>query len=147
MGACLPSRAGRESGGTNDEDTGISRLAVRRASMERLVLSVWLAIVAATLAGCADDDRVVVPAGFPNLPVPAGNMLTEARVEPGRRLFYDRQVSRAGEVACTSCVRSTTSRSSVSDEVVRAPLSKRHRSEVRRRANGASCEAITSAPG
>ena len=111
MGACLPSRAGRESGGTNDEDTGISRLAVRRASMERLVLSVWLAIVAATLAGCA-DDRVAVPAGFPNLPVPAGNMLTEARAEPGRRLFYDKQVSRAGEVACTSCVRSTTSRSS-----------------------------------
>ena len=30
-------------------------------------------------------------------------MLTEARVELGKRLFYDKQVSRTGEVACASC--------------------------------------------
>ena len=71
--------------------------------MEKLVLSVWLTIVAGSLAGCADDYQVAVPAGFPNLPVPAGNMLTEARVELGKRLFYDKQVSRTGEVACASC--------------------------------------------
>lgn len=67
------------------------------------MLSVWLTVVAGTLAGCAGDYQVAVPAGFPNLPVPAGNMLTEARVELGKRLFYDKQVSRTGEVACASC--------------------------------------------
>jgi cytochrome c peroxidase len=59
--------------------------------------------VAGSLAGCADDYQVAVPPGFPSLPVPAGNMLTEARVDLGRRLFYDKQVSRTGEVACASC--------------------------------------------
>lgn len=71
--------------------------------MEKLVLSVWLTVVAGSLASCADDYHVAVPPGFPALPVPAGNMLTEARVELGKRLFYDKQVSRTGEVACASC--------------------------------------------
>ena len=71
--------------------------------MEKLVLSVWLTVVAGSLASCADDYQVAVPPGFPALPVPAGNMLTEARVELGKRLFYDKQVSRTGEVACASC--------------------------------------------
>ena len=55
------------------------------------------------MGSCADDYRVAVPAGFPNLPVPAGNLLTESRVELGKRLFYDKLVSGTGEVACTSC--------------------------------------------
>jgi len=71
--------------------------------VERLALSVWLTVVAGTLAGCADDDQVALPATFPRLPVPAGNMLTEARVELGKRLFYDKPVSGTGAVACAVC--------------------------------------------
>ena len=83
-------------------------------SMERLVLSVWLTIVAGTWAGGAQraTGSRRTERGFTETlsPVPAGNMLTEARVKtPGRRLFYDKQVSRAGEVACTTCQRPTTS--------------------------------------
>jgi hypothetical protein len=47
--------------------------------MERLVLSVWLTVVARTFAGGADRVHAAAPTGFPTLPVPAGNMLTEAR--------------------------------------------------------------------
>ena len=71
--------------------------------MERLALSVWLTVVAGTLAVCADDDQVAVPAGSPKLPVPAGNMLSEARVAVGKRLFYDKPASGIGAVVCASC--------------------------------------------
>ena len=72
--------------------------------MERLALSLWVALTVSTLAGCADAEfRVPVPEGFPALPVPAGNSLSEARVELGRRLFYDKQLSRTKEIACGNC--------------------------------------------
>jgi cytochrome c peroxidase len=49
----------------------------------------------------------VVPAGFPagtpGTRAPADNALTEARAELGRRLFFDKQLSRTHEVACGSC--------------------------------------------
>ena len=51
------------------------------------------------------DD--VVPAGFsagtPRTLAPADNALTEDRAQLGRRLFFDKQLSRTGEVACASC--------------------------------------------
>jgi cytochrome c peroxidase len=52
---------------------------------------------------CTDDFEVEVPPNFPELPVPADNALTEARVQLGKRLFYDTQLSRTHEVACSSC--------------------------------------------
>jgi cytochrome c peroxidase len=51
------------------------------------------------------DD--VVPAGFsagtPGSLAPADNALTEDRAQLGRRLFFDKQLSRTGEVSCASC--------------------------------------------
>lgn len=46
---------------------------------------------------------VSIPAGFPDLPVPPGNELTADRVALGKKLFYDKQLSRSGTVACGSC--------------------------------------------
>ena len=72
--------------------------------MERLALAIWLTLTAAMLAGCSDERHVApLPDGFPALPVPAGNTLTDARVNIGKRLFYDRQVARKREVSCSSC--------------------------------------------
>jgi cytochrome c peroxidase len=49
----------------------------------------------------------LVPAGFPGgTPVtlaPTDNALTEPRAELGRRLFFDKQLSATGEIACASC--------------------------------------------
>jgi cytochrome c peroxidase len=65
----------------------------------------WLAI--ATL-GCiaaapATDWRWALAPGIAPPPVPAGNAMTTAKVELGRRLFYDADLSIDGTMACSSC--------------------------------------------
>jgi cytochrome c peroxidase len=77
-----------------------------------------VAAIALGGAGCGDDDRrspstpepLVIgsaPAGFPAGPVsktgPADNALTEARAQLGKRLFFERRLSRTSEIACASC--------------------------------------------
>lgn len=68
-------------------------------------------------AGCGDDSerredrgQLVVgeaPAGFPAGPVaatgPSDNPLTEAGARLGQRLFFDKVLSRTGDIACASC--------------------------------------------
>jgi cytochrome c peroxidase len=44
-----------------------------------------------------------LPPGFVAPPVPAGNPMSEAKVELGRRLFYDRRLSGSGTQSCGSC--------------------------------------------
>jgi len=46
-----------------------------------------------------------LPAGFPVPVAPADNPMTPAKVELGRRLFYDRVLSGNGTQACSSCHR------------------------------------------
>jgi cytochrome c peroxidase len=75
-----------------------------------------LALAVATLvAGCGGTDEVPpgpppppralgeVPPGFPPLPAPADNPLTAEKFALGQSLFFDRRLSRTGEVACGSC--------------------------------------------
>ncbi|WNG52717.1 di-heme enzyme [Archangium minus] len=44
-----------------------------------------------------------LPKGFPKPRVPADNPMTEAKVELGRRLFYDKRLSLNGSQSCASC--------------------------------------------
>jgi cytochrome c peroxidase len=47
---------------------------------------------------------VAVPLGLDQLiPVPAGNPLEAGRVKLGRKLFFDKRLSRDGTVACATC--------------------------------------------
>lgn len=47
---------------------------------------------------------VVIPLGLDlYLPVPEDNPLTAEKIELGRKLFFDRRLSRDGSVACASC--------------------------------------------
>lgn len=47
---------------------------------------------------------VTIPLGLDlYLPVPDANHLTAEKIELGRRLFFDRRLSRDGSVACASC--------------------------------------------
>lgn len=50
-----------------------------------------------------DGFAWVLPAGFPTPAVPQNNPLTEAKVELGRFLFYDRRLSGNGTQSCASC--------------------------------------------
>lgn len=76
----------------------------------------WLitAVALATLALAAAADDVPrgaplwlwqLPFGFPVPQVPATNPLSAAKVELGRRLFYDPRLSGSGTVACATCHR------------------------------------------
>ncbi|ATB28605.1 methanobactin export MATE transporter MbnM [Melittangium boletus] len=44
-----------------------------------------------------------LPAGFPKPQVPQDNPMTEAKVQLGRRLFYDKRLSLNGTQSCASC--------------------------------------------
>jgi cytochrome c peroxidase len=47
---------------------------------------------------------VTIPLGLDlYLPVPEDNPLTAEKIELGRRLFFDRRLSRDGSIACSSC--------------------------------------------
>jgi cytochrome c peroxidase len=47
---------------------------------------------------------VAIPLGLDlYLPAPDSNPLTSANIELGRRLFFDRRLSRDGSIACSSC--------------------------------------------
>jgi cytochrome c peroxidase len=53
----------------------------------------------------AADYQWTIPPGFPRPPVPADNPMTEAKVELGRYLFYDKRISVNGGESCGSCHR------------------------------------------
>src|SRR3989454_821698 len=47
---------------------------------------------------------ITIPLGLDlYMPVPEENPLTAENIEMGRRLFFDRRLSRDGSVACSSC--------------------------------------------
>jgi cytochrome c peroxidase len=56
-------------------------------------------------AGDASAYRWVLPPGFPAPAVPAGNPMTQAKVDLGRLLFFDTRLSLNGTYSCASCHR------------------------------------------
>lgn len=75
-------------------------------------LAVGIALIA-LLAACrhpvedlAQPDRpfnLLLPPGFPPLPAPDDNPITEASVAMGKALFFDKRLSRDGSMSCASC--------------------------------------------
>ena len=67
--------------------------------------------VTGILSGCADEglqDRTISfkqPHYFPNITFPEGNEPTQLRFELGRKLFYEKQLSKNEDVSCASCHR------------------------------------------
>ena len=48
--------------------------------------------------------KPLIPLGLDQfLPVPDSNILTLPKIELGRKLFFDKRLSRNGTVACASC--------------------------------------------
>jgi cytochrome c peroxidase len=76
----------------------------------------WWVLVVLTglLGGCREidppcalpaysEELLQVPQGFPPVPFPADNALTEARWKLGKKLFYDPVLSVTGTHSCGSC--------------------------------------------
>ena len=77
-------------------------------SLNHLYASILILIVTLfSFAGCKEDGPVSyeleVPAWFPHMETPAGNQLTKARIELGRKLFYEPLLSLDSTVSCSSC--------------------------------------------
>lgn len=78
-------------------------------------VALLLVSLLAALAACGQEDPAPappssedayawrLPAGFPRPKVPADNPMSAAKVELGRRLFYDRRLSGNGTYSCGSC--------------------------------------------
>jgi cytochrome c peroxidase len=66
--------------------------------VKRLVL-----ICAVVLPLAAADFEWTLPRGFPKPAVPANNLMSPAKVELGRYLFYDKRMSSNGRESCATC--------------------------------------------
>lgn len=70
---------------------------------------VFVGVLVSTPGGNAETGTASwswdLPPGFPEPPVPADNPMSSAKVELGRRLFYDGRLSVDGTYACASCHR------------------------------------------
>ncbi|MFO0985328.1 MAG: cytochrome c peroxidase [Planctomycetota bacterium] len=69
------------------------------ASLVMAVVALALPAQQAASAGSTPE----VPLGLPELPVPADNALTAAKVELGKQLFFDKRLSKDGSAACETC--------------------------------------------
>lgn len=58
-----------------------------------------------TTASAGSDWAWSLPAGFPAPAVPADNLMSQAKVDLGRFLFYDKRLSGTGTIACAGCHR------------------------------------------
>ena len=71
-----------------------------------ICVAIALALLLAACGSGVDTPApplVSVPSDFPPLPVPADNALTAERVALGKKLFFDKGLSRTGEISCGSC--------------------------------------------
>lgn len=72
-----------------------------------------LILIGATLliSSCRSDKisrsvtpyQLEIPSHFPDMPIPADNPMTVEGVELGRKLFYDKKLSRDNSISCASC--------------------------------------------
>ena len=81
--------------------------------MRKLPVYIFIVFAFAGLMSCKKDGTLYkpyndpvslnLPDHFPEMDIPADNQLTEARVELGRKLFYDEILSLDSTIACASC--------------------------------------------
>jgi cytochrome c peroxidase len=76
-----------------------------RAQRSRTSAACVFVVLTGFLGGCARSSGFdwKLPSGFPEPLVPADNPMTEAKVELGRRLFYDARLSLNQSQSCASC--------------------------------------------
>jgi len=68
-----------------------------------LIAALLLAVQSAAGSAGPEPWTWQLPPGFPPPVVPADNPMSPAKVELGRRLFFDTGLSESGRIACASC--------------------------------------------
>jgi len=77
----------------------------------RIRLGILLAAALLVVSGCRSHEdvplgkhlKLSIPLGLPPLPIPKDNPLTTDSIALGRKLFFDRRLSRENGVSCASC--------------------------------------------
>lgn len=70
----------------------------------RLAFGGCVVLACAAVMGGAEPLRLRIPRGLDEfVPIPPDNPLTEEKVQLGKRLFFDRALSRDGTVSCGTC--------------------------------------------
>ncbi|MBK6578275.1 MAG: di-heme enzyme [Sandaracinaceae bacterium] len=75
----------------------------RTRTSARTILSALLLVTACSGDGTPGEFRFDLPAGFPEPRVPVDNPMSDAKVELGRRLFYDARLSENETQRCATC--------------------------------------------
>src|SRR5579862_6265360 len=70
-----------------------------------IVARLPLLALAAAICAFGADFTWQIPAGFPRPVIPASNPMNDAKMELGRRLFYDKRMSVNGKASCATCHR------------------------------------------
>lgn len=72
----------------------------------------FILLTTLSLFSCSVDDEInqeedkyvlLIPAGFPYPDIPADNPLTQAKIDLGKKLFYDTALSVDSTISCGSC--------------------------------------------
>ena len=66
-------------------------------------LAVAVVSLCATVGFSAQETQSIPPLGLPEMPVPEGSAINPSVLELGRHLFFDKQLSGDGQIACASC--------------------------------------------
>lgn len=76
--------------------------------IHRIVIAVYFILI--IFCSCENKGRHIqtpfnlqIPQGFPEMPIPQHNLLTEEKVELGKRLFFDPILSADSSISCASC--------------------------------------------
>lgn len=73
--------------------------------LKRIPILIWSALL--FVYGCKKDESIPyqqqIPSWFPEMEIPAENQLTRARIELGRKLFYEPLLSLDTTVSCGKC--------------------------------------------
>src|SRR5580765_8604784 len=68
------------------------------------ILALSVAATGTGLPGATENSFVSVPLGLDlYVPAPLENPITQEKIALGRRLFFERRLSRDGRTACASC--------------------------------------------
>lgn len=73
---------------------------------KRIPILIWSAFLFIA-TGCETDDPIPyelkIPSWFPEMAIPPDNQLTQARIDLGRKLFYEPLLSSDSSVSCGAC--------------------------------------------
>ena len=71
--------------------------------MKKVVYAFLLILLVFAILSFSKDFNLYIPPGFPKPHIPEENQLTFSRVELGRKLFFDKIMSRDSSVSCATC--------------------------------------------